>query len=460
MTYNPTLMFNNTIANDAGTNAYRGVVSMFHSAKGYGFINVSPDDDPYGLIPLGRIFFHVTSVNPRMTNSQVKHQLLDKNVQFSVGLSPRNGRQIAENVRLDRTQNTTPVIPLTHIRMSVICGSPRPEPPQLTPQQAMANLTTAFGAGLNVTPTDKIISDLPDKYEEFSQSAIEMGFPLNLVVRAAHAHKDPEATRRNDNHPVIFETLEDFLAHLCAIQDSDDFDAGKHVFSVPKNSSDDYRFGSWMTEAESMGFDYELVLEAFALNGSFESFQDLIEKVLTMETKKDNDKPKKPAAILAQPLSPVESNETKLRKLRRENQDLRDFFQCKVCFSADSTLGFYPCGHLCCCVGCGQSQATCPYCRQAAANKFFRVASANDRAIPPPRDDDFKTEVHEEIRILSRENREIEILRNCVVCRIRDRGTHFSPCGHVVACVACARACTDCPACLEPIGQRVAVFFA
>lgn len=39
-----------------------------------------------------------------------------------------------------------------------------------------------------------------------------------------------------------------------------------------------------------MGFDCELVLEAFASHGSFDSFQDLIEKVLTMETKKDHDK--------------------------------------------------------------------------------------------------------------------------------------------------------------------------
>lgn len=56
-----------------------------------------------------------------------------------------------------------------------------------------------------------------------------MGFRLDLVDRAAHAHKDPEATRRNDGRPVIFATLEDFLAHLCTIQDADDFDAGKHV---------------------------------------------------------------------------------------------------------------------------------------------------------------------------------------------------------------------------------------
>ena len=56
-----------------------------------------------------------------------------------------------------------------------------------------------------------------------------MGFRLDLVQRAIHAHKDFDLTRQNDDRPVIFETLEQFLSHICNLQEDEDRNVEKYV---------------------------------------------------------------------------------------------------------------------------------------------------------------------------------------------------------------------------------------
>lgn len=39
----------------------------------------------------------------------------------------------------------------------------------------------------------------------------------------------------------------------------------------------------------------------------------------------------------------------------------------------------------------------------------------------------------------------------CKICMDKEVGVLFLPCGHVLACTACAPALKDCPMCREPI---------
>ena len=66
-------------------------------------------------------------------------------------------------------------------------------------------------------------------------------------------------------------------------------------------------------------------------------------------------------------------------QLAKENSDLRDYFSCKICMSADAIVAFSPCGHICCCIGCGSNQHFCPYCRRELTDRLTRVAAIIDQ---------------------------------------------------------------------------------
>lgn len=70
----------------------------------------------------------------------------------------------------------------------------------------------------------------------------------------------------------------------------------------------------------------------------------------------------------------IDFAEGKLEEMRKENDALRDYFSCKICFSAYSVVAFWPCGHLCCCAVCGsQQESLCPVCRQGVSQKRSRI---------------------------------------------------------------------------------------
>lgn len=48
----------------------------------------------------------------------------------------------------------------------------------------------------------------------------------------------------------------------------------------------------------------------------------------------------------------------------------------------------------------------------------------------------------------------------CKVCLVKDRGTVFLPCGHVVACVQCARNLSICVVCRTKISMTVRVYLS
>ena len=56
------------------------------------------------------------------------------------------------------------------------------------------------------------------------------------------------------------------------------------------------------------------------------------------------------------PEEPASSGQTELKQL----VELR---KCKVCHKEDACMVFVPCGHLACCVECGNKVNRCPACR-------------------------------------------------------------------------------------------------
>ena len=50
-------------------------------------------------------------------------------------------------------------------------------------------------------------------------------------------------------------------------------------------------------------------------------------------------------------------------------ETLRKERQCKVCFDADSTISFHPCGHLSSCRDCAARLCICPICRTVIVRK-------------------------------------------------------------------------------------------
>ena len=56
--------------------------------------------------------------------------------------------------------------------------------------------------------------------------------------------------------------------------------------------------------------------------------------------------------------------------LTRENEVLKGKTMCKICGQRQVKLVFIPCGHLVCCLECGQQMAHCPVCSSAITKHF------------------------------------------------------------------------------------------
>lgn len=61
---------------------------------------------------------------------------------------------------------------------------------------------------------------------------------------------------------------------------------------------------------------------------------------------------------------------------------------------------------------------------------------------------------------LALENLRLKDQRLCKVCLDAEVGVVFLPCGHLVACPACASALSDCPVCRASIRGTVRTFFS
>ncbi|KAJ8315631.1 hypothetical protein KUTeg_007781 [Tegillarca granosa] len=53
-----------------------------------------------------------------------------------------------------------------------------------------------------------------------------------------------------------------------------------------------------------------------------------------------------------------------VKSLKKENEDMRERSNCKICREAEVNVVFVPCGHLVCCLSCSHSLRKCPICRK------------------------------------------------------------------------------------------------
>ena len=49
----------------------------------------------------------------------------------------------------------------------------------------------------------------------------------------------------------------------------------------------------------------------------------------------------------------------------REMQRLEESKRCRVCRKDDACMVLIPCGHLCCCMNCGNKIKKCPICKES-----------------------------------------------------------------------------------------------
>jgi len=61
---------------------------------------------------------------------------------------------------------------------------------------------------------------------------------------------------------------------------------------------------------------------------------------------------------------------------------------------------------------------------------------------------------------LEAENRRLRDARTCKICMDAEIGTVLLPCGHLVACIACAPSLLDCPLCRAVIKATVRTFLS
>nr|XP_019530543.2 baculoviral IAP repeat-containing protein 7-B [Aedes albopictus] len=69
------------------------------------------------------------------------------------------------------------------------------------------------------------------------------------------------------------------------------------------------------------------------------------------------------------------------------------------------------------------------------------------------------TEIDKTLR-LEEENKRLKDARECKICMADEVGVVFCPCGHLVSCVQCAPAVTNCPVCRAVIKGRVRTFLS
>ena len=60
--------------------------------------------------------------------------------------------------------------------------------------------------------------------------------------------------------------------------------------------------------------------------------------------------------------------------------------------------------------------------------------------------------------LLHKQKEAFERRAECVICMEAAKAICFVPCGHVLACAACATQLVECPSCRAPIAQKITMF--
>ncbi|XP_055356924.1 uncharacterized protein LOC129602013 [Paramacrobiotus metropolitanus] len=442
---------------------FKGKVTSFDTAKGYGFIEIepgSPHEMIFVLQGLQRVFFHITSLVPRpRTNADAHSNFHGKTVYFALGPNPRKrGRICAQNVSLHSStsgsddSSASNSVELRHAQDEHDDTSDS-DISDFNPNEIMLPLDPyerrwkeRFGQNNNTSAHKEAATpgrrNLTRMEQDLKDEAIKMGFVLPLIERALFAVDGV-------GQPKTYHTFSDLLEELLILQDSDNADI---IGSF--DNSEDFRLNSWIQQAEEMGFSSGTVLDALNSNTvPYEHFEDLIEKLMEMQVIKEQ---QRVAATNNQPVT----EESKLTLLRKENQDLRDYFTCKICMEEDSAVVFIPCGHLCCCQGCANNQESCPVCRRKRSQIYFKKAAKMDERIGTRANNATLSSRTVEIGLLESENQYLRGNRACHTCKKRDRTQLYLPCLHVVSCGDCSKSSHFCPDCKASVLGRVQIYMA
>lgn len=83
---------------------------------------------------------------------------------------------------------------------------------------------------------------------------------------------------------------------------------------------------------------------------------------------------KEPVAVVKKPPNPMDAIKDVKAKELEDDADAEK--ACVVCLTNEKTIGFIPCGHICCCPDCARNlgdKPKCPVCRAEVTlmNKMF-----------------------------------------------------------------------------------------
>jgi hypothetical protein len=87
---------------------------------------------------------------------------------------------------------------------------------------------------------------------------------------------------------------------------------------------------------------------------------------------------------------------------------------------------------------------------------FAPASAVPEPPAPPAPELDHLREANQK---LSQEKQSLEDVTKCVVCLDAQRQNCFLPCGHVCACIECAKGLANCPLCTQHIASKVRVYF-
>ena len=97
--------------------------------------------------------------------------------------------------------------------------------------------------------------------------------------------------------------------------------------------------------------------EQLKTNKSSEDHQKLLDDILRLQVKH--------ATIRAEELERKELEENKAKNAHiNKIRALEKEKECKICMDKEVGVVFIPCGHITCCVECGESFSHCPICRR------------------------------------------------------------------------------------------------
>ena len=139
-----------------------------------------------------------------------------------------------------------------------------------------------------------------------------------------------------------------------------------------------------------------------------------------------------------------------IENLLKKREELRDEQLCRVCCDAESTVLFYPCGHVCCCQKCADKLTDCAVCRKVFSRKVTlrlspELTNINNTSIDP--------------QTLLKENEILEKRRKCKFCNSAECIVFLS-CGHFYSCKACSQRLVNCEICQERIGEKVRIYYS